>query len=251
MSLRYDDFDPATELVSVRRQWDDTHKIAKVRVADVRNVKWDIISGGVNERSPQPYLYGYIWCTQLLEGDVAHSCQHGPPPHSIKICIVGKDNPKRVFDYFLSKVGPKPTKGRKRLSKEEKARRVYVLWESVKQRTDFEDGQQVAIEDIFTAPLIQSLIKRCNEREVKWALVSQTFGVMPGDRPVKWSTDTAATKKAEQELSQELVAVLEQYPEIWVYISETDQRLGRARVLLEHTQLQDRVRLINNIKEIR
>jgi hypothetical protein len=29
----------------------------------------------------------------MLEGDLAHSCQHGEGPHRIKICIVKKDNP--------------------------------------------------------------------------------------------------------------------------------------------------------------
>jgi hypothetical protein len=43
-------------------------------------------------------VYGYILCDQILEGELAHSCIHGPPPHEIKVVVVGVDNPKRLMD---------------------------------------------------------------------------------------------------------------------------------------------------------
>jgi hypothetical protein len=30
----------------------------------------------------------------MIAGDLAHSCEHGPPPHRIKVCITKKGNEK-------------------------------------------------------------------------------------------------------------------------------------------------------------
>ena len=97
-----------TELVSVRRQW-NSWEIAQVNVGEVNNPLWDLVSGGVKETSPEAFIYGYIWCDAIVSGSVAHSCLHGTAPHSIKICILRKDNSPRIYNYFLSLVGPKPT----------------------------------------------------------------------------------------------------------------------------------------------
>lgn len=97
----------ATELVSVRRQW-NSWEIAQVYVGDVSNPLWDLVSGGVKESSPEAFIYGYIWCDAMVSGSVAHSCLHGTAPHSIKICILRKDNSPRIHNHFVDLVGPKP-----------------------------------------------------------------------------------------------------------------------------------------------
>lgn len=43
-------------------------------------------------RANRFYVHGYVWCDGAVEGEVAHSCRHGRPPHSIKVCIVAVDN---------------------------------------------------------------------------------------------------------------------------------------------------------------
>lgn len=96
-----------TELVSVRRQW-NSWEVAQVYVGDVSNPLWDLVSGGVQETSPEAFIYGYIWCDAIVSGSVAHSCLHGTAPHSIKICILRKDNSPRIYNYFLTLIGPKP-----------------------------------------------------------------------------------------------------------------------------------------------
>jgi len=98
----------ATELVSVRRQWNNW-EIAEVYVRDISNPLWDLCSGGVKETSPEAFIFGYIWCDMIVSGNVAHSCLHGTAPHSIKICILRKDNGPRIYNHFLTLVGPKPT----------------------------------------------------------------------------------------------------------------------------------------------
>lgn len=73
--------------VWVRRQWNGQDS-AKVRLEHLHSPRWDITSGGVRAPAPQYFLYGYISCDSVIEGDLAHSCSHGNRPHSIKVCIV-------------------------------------------------------------------------------------------------------------------------------------------------------------------
>ena len=96
-----------TELVSVRRQW-NSWEVAQVWVGEVSNPLWDLVSGGVKEFSPEAFIFGYIWCDAIVSGSVAHSCLHGTAPHSIKVCILKKDNSSRIYNHFLAIVGSKP-----------------------------------------------------------------------------------------------------------------------------------------------
>jgi len=95
------------ELISVRRHW-NSWEIAQVYVGDVSNALWDLVSGGVKEHASEAFIYGYIWCDAILSGSVAHSCLHGTAPHSIKVCILRKDNPPRIYNHFVALVGEKP-----------------------------------------------------------------------------------------------------------------------------------------------
>jgi hypothetical protein len=97
-----------TELVSVRRHW-NSWEIAQVYVGEVANPVWDLVSGGVKEFSPEALIFAYVWCDAIVSGSIAHSCLHGTAPHSIKICILRKDNSPRIYNHFLSITGPKPS----------------------------------------------------------------------------------------------------------------------------------------------
>jgi hypothetical protein len=97
----------AKDLVSVRRQW-NSWEVAEVYVGEVSNPLWDIESGGVKETAPDAQIYGYVFCDAIVSGSLAHSCIHGTGPHSIKVCILRKDNPPRIYNYFLELAGPKP-----------------------------------------------------------------------------------------------------------------------------------------------
>lgn len=95
------------DLVSVRRAW-NSGEIAQVYVGDVSSPLWDIIGGGTKETPPEAFIYGYIMCDTIVSGGVAHSCLHGTGPHSIKVCILRRDNLPRIYNHFLNLVGPKP-----------------------------------------------------------------------------------------------------------------------------------------------
>lgn len=94
------------EYVYVRRQWNDW-RIAEVELIKIEGLKWSYFSGGVYARSPQPFVHGYVLCTDII-GDIAHSCLHGEGSHRIKICIVRKDNSSKIWQKILKIVGSKP-----------------------------------------------------------------------------------------------------------------------------------------------
>ena len=100
---------PGRTTVRVRRQWNDK-RIGAVRWSDLANPRWDVISGGTQVRSPQPFIHAYVYCDKV-KGHIAHTCNHGPGPHNIKVCLVKKDNSKEVWDYLMKIVGKKPSRG--------------------------------------------------------------------------------------------------------------------------------------------
>lgn len=91
--------------VNIRRQWDD-HRTAQTAFGNLSNLHWDTISGGINAKAPQPFIHAYVDCP-AIEGNIAHSCQHGTRPHPIKVCIVKKEN-SEIFEELVEVVGPKP-----------------------------------------------------------------------------------------------------------------------------------------------
>lgn len=90
---------PADEktIVTVRRQWNDWRQ-ARVDINALLGFHWDEYSGGVHARSPRPFLHAYMSCDAIIDGELAHSCMHGDGPHRIKVCIVKKDNGKKLFE---------------------------------------------------------------------------------------------------------------------------------------------------------
>ena len=95
-----------TKTIRIRRQW-NSYNIATTLLEYLENFHWSNVSGGVWKRAPQCFLHARVLCT-AIDGDFDHSCMHGPPPHSIKVCIVKKDN-KEVWQELLQLVGtPKP-----------------------------------------------------------------------------------------------------------------------------------------------
>lgn len=101
--------DADEDCVWVRRQWNSPFS-ACYRLSDLRGVRWDRVSGGVHAPTPQPFLHAFVSCQLAVDGELAHSGTHGPCPHSIKVCIVKKDNPAGIFSKLLRLAGPKPTR---------------------------------------------------------------------------------------------------------------------------------------------
>ena len=82
--------------IKVRRQWNDRRRIATYRLGDISELQWGRTSGGVQARTPQPFVHGYVMCDAMIGGKLAHSCSHGPAPHRIKVCLTRKGNEFRL-----------------------------------------------------------------------------------------------------------------------------------------------------------
>jgi hypothetical protein len=50
-------------------------------------------------------LYARMWCNILVSDAVARTCEHGPPPHEILVCIVQKDNARALFKHLRDLAG--------------------------------------------------------------------------------------------------------------------------------------------------
>ena len=98
--------------IKVRRQWNDRRRIATYRVGDISELQWGRTSGGVQARTPQPFVHGYVMCDAMIGGKLAHSCSHGPAPHRIKVCLTRKGN-ESVWKEVLAIVGPSPGRPRR------------------------------------------------------------------------------------------------------------------------------------------
>jgi hypothetical protein len=93
-------------LVSVRRHPNDW-QTARYRLRDISGFRWDGASGGVGRATAHTALFGDVWCDAAQDGDVAHTCSHGPPPHRIKVCIPKVCN-KEIWKALLAIMPPKP-----------------------------------------------------------------------------------------------------------------------------------------------
>jgi hypothetical protein len=88
-----------TQVVWVRRQWND-YRDAAYCIEDVAGWHWSDVSGGVGACAPRPFVHAYVWCNQMIEGELAHSCSHGQGPHQIKVCVTKKMN-KAIWKEIL------------------------------------------------------------------------------------------------------------------------------------------------------
>jgi hypothetical protein len=79
-------------LVRVRRDWNDARREALFRLDQLRDFHWTDTAGGTGRKAPVQLLHAYVWCSDMISGDLAHSCEHGPGPHNIKICVPNGTN---------------------------------------------------------------------------------------------------------------------------------------------------------------
>jgi hypothetical protein len=107
-----------TRVVSVRRQPTDW-RIALYDRAQVSGLHWRDVSGGVNVSLTHPFVHGYVLCNAMISGEIAHSCRHGPSPHSVLVCLLKKDNPD-IWPEIEQEIGPRPGT-KKRAAWEERA----------------------------------------------------------------------------------------------------------------------------------
>ena len=81
---------------------------ARYRLTDLTRPHWDKMSGGMMTQTNRHYIHGYVDCDEMLSGDLNHSCQHGPPPHRLKVCVLAVDNDPAVMEHLMAIAGPRP-----------------------------------------------------------------------------------------------------------------------------------------------
>lgn len=81
--------------ITVRRQPNDWRQ-AVYRLGTITWFRFDSVSGGVMNET-DTLIWCNAWCDGMESGEIAHSCQHGPAPHEVKVCILESDNDPPVF----------------------------------------------------------------------------------------------------------------------------------------------------------
>jgi hypothetical protein len=110
------------DLLRVRRQWNDC-AIGTVKLESFGGAHWDVVSGGVRQVAIRPFIHGYVWCNEIIDGAVSHSCAHGAGPHRIKVCVTKTDNEPEIFAKVRNAAG---TPNSSSETPEERERRLII-----------------------------------------------------------------------------------------------------------------------------
>ena len=95
----------------VGRNWNDWQGTIDVPRAALSGFNWTRYSGGATSVAPREFLHANMSCAVIPDGAYfGHSCQHGPPPHIIKVCIVKSDN-RRIFPTLAGLASNGPGQG--------------------------------------------------------------------------------------------------------------------------------------------
>jgi len=79
-------------VVCVQGRWDDW-KTAEVRLRNLQDVHWSQPSG-----APRSLVHGYILCSDIIAGEVAHACAGGGAlPHRLRVCVLKRHSAPTVY----------------------------------------------------------------------------------------------------------------------------------------------------------
>ena len=239
------------EFVKVRRQPNDSQKIATYAFDDVKDYRWDIISGGSRHYTPYSTLFAYVICTQMIDGEIGHSGIHGPCPHVIKVAITRKDN-LDSYDFLANLAGPKPANtNRKQLKKAEKADIIYLMWTAKTASAQYNQSNLINTPDIVYADTTNAaFIKRCQTLKVNWGLISPVNGVwLPNENNMHSSRRLGELCTLEKTtLIDSMRNKLSKYQNIRVYAPQGYDKTKLHEEIVKATGL--KVLLLETIKDI-
>ena len=87
-----------TLMVRVNSAWDSWHS-AEVRLADLRDLHWL-----QPDHAPHRLLHGFISCTDIVSGDLAHTCDHRSLPHSLRVCVLKRHAIPEAYGELVRRV---------------------------------------------------------------------------------------------------------------------------------------------------
>jgi len=122
------------ELVTVRRQRNDSENTARVWLADLKDIHFRSDGrrcpavGELAEASPRLCLHARIRCDQIVDGKLHHSCRHAPSPHEMLVCIIQKDNDSQLYLRLRERVKRLPPRTRKRTGSRTRPASRRLAW---------------------------------------------------------------------------------------------------------------------------
>ena len=224
----------------------------RVRLDDIRDLHWDIITGGRQALLPDFWLFGYVLCTEVQADDFGHSGIHGPCPHNIKICINKKDNPK-FYNLLAEEAGEKPESlKRKPLSKAEKAGMLYLMW-GIPNKDDEYPEYSALPEEYYKDYLIGRFILRCKKRKLNWAILSPSHGVWKPEVPniglEKYLRDAKDDEIAE--LIKQIDQIALNYKEIIIYSGRAYDRSDLHKNLIKRAHEKEKFYGVETFDDVR
>jgi hypothetical protein len=130
--------------------------------------------------------------------------------------------------------------------------RIYITYCSAKKNDSLRGTCKKVTPDIlYVSPRIQRFMKVCKERKVKWAILSDLYGVWFPEVEHEWyeKGPDAVTEEEFTELVADFDKTLDRFGEIWFYYNPS--RFHRLyRRLLDRTSLKEKVRRFTHYSEI-
>jgi hypothetical protein len=78
-------------LIRVQTEWNGW-RTATVRLRDLGQLHWL-----QPDRAPCHLVHGYVACTDLVAGQLAHDCTGSPAPHRLLVCVIKHHNGTEVY----------------------------------------------------------------------------------------------------------------------------------------------------------
>ncbi|MGB2697922.1 MAG: hypothetical protein WBD28_08730 [Candidatus Zixiibacteriota bacterium] len=130
--------------------------------------------------------------------------------------------------------------------------RIYITHCSGKKDDSLKHtGKKVTPDKLYTGSTTQPFMNRCKEKQVKWAIFSDLYGVWFPNVEHEWydkHPDTVTEQEFEN-LVDDFDQKLREYDEIWFYYKP--RRFHRLyEKLLQGTNLKDKVKRFTCIDEI-
>jgi hypothetical protein len=130
--------------------------------------------------------------------------------------------------------------------------RIYITHCSAKKDESLKHtGKEITPDKLYVATPTQRFMNKCKEKQVKWAIFSDLYGVWFPNVDHEWyekDPDTVTEQEFEN-IVNDFDQKLREYGEIWFYYNP-----GRFHPLyerlLQETNLRDKVKRFTHIREI-
>ena len=90
-------------VIRVHGEWKGW-RTADVHLRDLLGVHWF-----QPHQAPHPLIHGYIWCTQIVTGEIPHYCGPAAPPHRLLVCVLKSHTLPTVFAELARRAGEHQT----------------------------------------------------------------------------------------------------------------------------------------------